>query len=130
EAARRMIEVTDAPHARWHVIPAADDRARNLKVSRLVLEALGRHVETAYVRHVERPAPPPPLEPLPALEKPKNGEYKEELKALQERLARLLRSEEFHASHSLIAAFEGMDAAGKGGAIRRVIDRLDARHYR
>jgi polyphosphate kinase 2 (PPK2 family) len=32
--------------------------------------------------------------------------------------------------HSLIAVFEGNDAAGKGGAIRRVIGALDPRQYR
>ena len=30
----------------------------------------------------------------------------------------------------MVAAFEGMDAAGKGGAIRRVTTALDARQYR
>src|SRR5208337_2351091 len=31
---------------------------------------------------------------------------------------------------SAIVVFEGMDAAGKGGAIRRTVWALDARHYR
>jgi AMP-polyphosphate phosphotransferase len=70
------------------------------------------------------------LEPPPPLAKVKNGKYKDELKALQERLAYLLRSDPFTSAHSLVTVFEGMDAAGKGGAIRRVIDRLDARYYR
>jgi polyphosphate kinase 2 (PPK2 family) len=30
----------------------------------------------------------------------------------------------------VIVVFEGMDAAGKGGAIRRMIRALDARQYR
>jgi polyphosphate kinase 2 (PPK2 family) len=30
---------------------------------------------------------------------------------------------------ALVVAFEGVDAAGKGGAIRRVTSALDARHY-
>ena len=29
-----------------------------------------------------------------------------------------------------MAVFEGMDAAGKGGTIRRITQALDARHYR
>jgi AMP-polyphosphate phosphotransferase len=130
EVAQRMVDATDAPHAPWKVIRAADPRARDLEAARLVLAALEAHVEPSTVSHVERPTPPPPLEPIAPFPKLKNGEYKDELKALQERLACLLRSDEFNASHSLVAAFEGMDAAGKGGAIRRVIDRMDARHYR
>jgi AMP-polyphosphate phosphotransferase len=128
KVAERMIEATDAPHAPWNVIPAADARSRDRRVAKLVLEALETHVEPPSIPRVERAVPA--LEPLPPLAKLKNGEYKDELNALQERLARLLRSDAFTSAHSLVAVFEGMDAAGKGGAIRRVIDRLDARYYR
>jgi polyphosphate kinase 2 (PPK2 family) len=34
------------------------------------------------------------------------------------------------AKHSVVVAFEGMDAGGKGGAIRRITAALDARQYR
>src|SRR5678815_2987944 len=33
------------------------------------------------------------------------------------------------ANHAVVAVFEGSDAAGKGGAIRRVTSSLDARQY-
>src|SRR6202040_2331101 len=46
----------------------------------------------------------------------------------QGKLARLSRHKRF-AHHSLILVFEGVDAAGKGGAIRRVTAALDARQY-
>jgi polyphosphate kinase 2 (PPK2 family) len=56
-------------------------------------------------------------------------EYKEELERLQGHLVRLTRKKRFH-DHSLVLAFEGMDAAGKGGAIKRITTALDAREYR
>jgi polyphosphate kinase 2 (PPK2 family) len=60
---------------------------------------------------------------------PSDEEYDEELERLQGRLARLSQRRKF-ARRSVVIAFEGMDAAGKGGAIRRITAALDARQYR
>ena len=54
--------------------------------------------------------------------------YEGELEKWQGRLARLTRRKSFR-KRSLVAVFEGQDAAGKGGAIRRVTRALDARIY-
>jgi polyphosphate kinase 2 (PPK2 family) len=55
--------------------------------------------------------------------------YERALERQQGRLARLTRRGRF-ADHSVVCVFEGMDAAGKGGAIRRVTAALDPRLYR
>jgi polyphosphate kinase 2 (PPK2 family) len=55
-------------------------------------------------------------------------DYDRDLETLQGRLALLVRRRRFR-KHALVLAFEGMDAAGKGGAIRRVTHALDARQY-
>ena len=55
-------------------------------------------------------------------------DYRRALEQLQGRLARLTRRKHF-ARRSLVMVFEGMDAAGKGGAIRRLTAALDARQY-
>jgi len=52
-----------------------------------------------------------------------------ELRVQQRRLALLTRHAKFR-NHNVVAVFEGADAAGKGGAIRRVAGALDARLYR
>lgn len=54
--------------------------------------------------------------------------YKKELKKLQ---YEMLNIQQFLFKHDigLILAFEGMDAAGKGGAIKRLTERLDPRGY-
>jgi polyphosphate kinase 2 (PPK2 family) len=56
-------------------------------------------------------------------------EYRKKLKEYQQRLLRqqpkMLRSK-----HSVIVAAEGPDAAGKGGALNRLVERLDPRHVR
>ena len=56
-------------------------------------------------------------------------DYNLQLEELQGRLALLVRNKAF-AARSLVLVFEGHDAAGKGGAIRRVTAALDARRYR
>jgi polyphosphate kinase 2 (PPK2 family) len=56
-------------------------------------------------------------------------EYKEELRDLQERL-RETAERARRKGVSAVFAFEGWDAAGKGGAIRRIMAALDARDYR
>ena len=56
-------------------------------------------------------------------------EYKKELPRLQERLSKLAW-EGKRKGVSSVVVFEGSDAAGKGGAIRRVTWALDARLYR
>ena len=55
-------------------------------------------------------------------------DYKKQLKACQARL-NLLHRKALKKKISTILLFEGPDAAGKGGAIRRVTRALDARHY-
>lgn len=57
------------------------------------------------------------------------AEYKPKLKEAQLRLLSL-QHELGEAKRSLIVVFEGPDAAGKGGAIRRVTERLDPRLLR
>ncbi|MBS1202143.1 MAG: hypothetical protein H6R22_652, partial [Chromatiaceae bacterium] len=54
--------------------------------------------------------------------------YQDQLEKYQTRFARRVLNKEFR-KRSLVLAFEGSDAAGKGGAIRRVTGALDARLY-
>jgi polyphosphate kinase 2 (PPK2 family) len=56
------------------------------------------------------------------------GTYGRKLAAYQDRLAALTDAKGFR-DIALVAAFEGNDAAGKGGAIRRVTAALDPRRF-
>ncbi|MBE7411210.1 MAG: UDP-galactose-lipid carrier transferase [Leptospiraceae bacterium] len=55
-------------------------------------------------------------------------EYKTEIKDLQEK-ARLLTHYAFKKKRTIILVFEGWDAAGKGGSIRRLTSTFDPRLY-
>jgi polyphosphate kinase 2 (PPK2 family) len=54
------------------------------------------------------------------------SDYKDELADKQAQVAKLLRE---RGQRHVIFAFEGMDAAGKGGAIKRLVAPLDPREY-
>ena len=133
----RVLRRTSRDYAPWYVVEGSDERYRSLTVGRTILESL-----QAALKRKDRPTPQPHAAPLvssldnkgllDALDlslKLDKDQYKEQLAKEQARLATLMRDKRFR-SHSLIAVFEGNDAAGKGGAIHRVTDALDPRQYR
>ena len=52
-------------------------------------------------------------------------DYKTELKKLTKKVSDALRND----PRNIVISFEGMDAAGKGGAIKRIVKKLDPREY-
>lgn len=60
---------------------------------------------------------------------PYEGDYKDDLKDLQERLSRLFVANHVHGKKAIVLC-EGWDAAGKGGAIQRLTANCDPRSYR
>jgi polyphosphate:AMP phosphotransferase len=134
ETSARALRRTDTGHAPWYVVGARNRRYRQLSVGRLLLETLERRLDAP---------PPPPTEPEPLPVPPAvnvinsldlelrldREEYAERMRAAQGRLGRLARR--LTASErSAVLVFEGSDAAGKGGCIRRVVQALDARFHR
>ena len=57
------------------------------------------------------------------------GDYKDDLKALQERISRLFVANMVHKKKAIVVC-EGWDAAGKGGAIQRLTAECDPRGYK
>jgi len=121
------------------VVEGADARYRSVTVGRILLDALRRRVaqerkgRRAPVVTAAPPSPPPPdgKDVLGALDltlRLTDATYEQALEREQGRLAVLCRRKAFR-RRSLVVAFEGNDAAGKGGAIRRVTGALDARRY-
>ena len=126
EAADELIATSAGSDAPWHRIPADDPRARDLMVGRLVLEALEkarRQRPPAPGRPQTRPrriAPgPSALDALDMSRSIDRSSYEAALAKAQMQLFELTHSAAF-ADRALICAFEGNDAAGKGGAIRRL----------
>ena len=135
----QVLERTSSGFAPWYVVEGADARYRNITVGRILLDAMRRRVAQERkggrvpVVTAAPPGPPPAdgKDVLGALDLSlKLGEdaYEKQLEREQGRLALLCRRKAFR-RRSLVVAFEGSDAAGKGGAIRRVTGALDARLY-
>ncbi|SOE52517.1 polyphosphate:AMP phosphotransferase [Orrella dioscoreae] len=127
-----IINQTHTRHAPWVIIPSADERMRTVRTGEAVLSAISR----ASAPRVDRPLrivsrrakPSDRLAGLDYAAHIEKDEYDTELRQWQARLARAVRHKRFK-DLSLVLAFEGQDAAGKGGAIRRVTHALDARRY-
>jgi polyphosphate:AMP phosphotransferase len=136
EVSDRVLRDTSTAEAPWTVVEATDARYRNLTVARTLLDALRKRLErgkrTAPVRSAPPAAPPIDarnvIEELDLTKSLSDGKYDKKLPALQGRLNALSRDGRFREG-SLIVVFEGPDAAGKGGAARRLTQALDARRY-
>ena len=134
EHALRETSTSEAP---WTVVEATDARYRNLSVGRALLDALHERLDRGKRTPLVRAAPPPPppidarnvIEELDLTKSLSDAHYERKLPVLQGRLHRLVREKRFKDIAAVIV-FEGNDAAGKGGAIRRVTGALDARYYR
>ncbi|MBC7203572.1 MAG: polyphosphate:AMP phosphotransferase [Pusillimonas sp.] len=120
----------------WQIIPSAHDLYRVTSTAQAVLRGLRKRPapgwHPAYPYALDAPAPcssSMSLDDIDFSAKLKKADYQDQLPALQGRLARAVRDPRFE-SRSLVLVFEGQDAAGKGGAIRRITAALDARQYR
>jgi polyphosphate kinase 2 (PPK2 family) len=134
EICERALTKTSVAGAPWTVIEATDRRYRDLAAGEAVLSALEAALKGASAA-APKPAPdrskPPKISILSRLDLTKTleGDHVKKFEKQQTRVAllsRLLRKE----GRSLICAFEGVDAAGKGGAIRRLLGAIDVRNAR
>lgn len=128
---------TNTALAPWIVVEGTDERFRSVTVGKEILEALKRRLELREERRKSKSQAAPIVHPVDgvhllkrldltaSLEKPA---YEKRVEKLQRRLALATRHPKFR-EHNVVCVFEGMDAAGKGGAIRRVTAALDARYY-
>ena len=132
----RAIRRTSRDYAPWNIVEGMDPHYRSLTVGRILLDGLQAALQTAKV--AARPAGVPPLpdkqgeltllDCLDMSQHLEKDDYQEQLITEQARLSGLMRDKRMR-RHSLIAVFEGNDAAGKGGSIRRVAAALDPRQY-
>lgn len=136
--AERMRRATHRPGAPWQVIEAADPRTRNVAVATSLLARFQAHLRTHSRARESAKAPrvvslrPVGLRRLQALPLDQHLSETSYLAKRDKWLGRLNRAVRAAAeqARSIVWVFEGWDAAGKGGAIRRLTSAIDARDCR
>ncbi|MBS1211191.1 MAG: pap [Proteobacteria bacterium] len=135
DVAGHVLRVTNTAAAPWIIVDGTDDNYRNLRVGRALLDALKTRLANGTRPPVAPPAPLATriddrnvLTALDLTQKLEDKKYERELAKWQGKLSELSRHKKF-AGRSLVLAFEGMDAAGKGSSIRRITAALDPRQF-
>ncbi len=138
QAADEMLERTHTAWAPWTLVAATDRRWRRVRVFEALADAVQRALDAraakpaARARPAKAPASRRPvrtvLDDVDLRRRFPPARYQATLDRLQERL-RELEFACWARGVPVLAVFEGWDAAGKGGAIRRLIGSLDPRGY-
>ncbi len=124
---------TSLPSAPWYIIDAKSRKWTELQI----LETLTQGIEIALNNHsLAVPLlqntfpliPMPKLSEIPLDKTIDDETYKQQLKQLQRRLGEL-HNRLYHKKVPVIIAYEGWDAAGKGGNIKRLTGALDPRGF-
>lgn len=137
EAAEETIRATSTAAAPWTIVEGRDEAYRSLTVAQAVLDAIVRRLDAEGSRAkksaADRPAAPARsqagltvLSRLDMSTRLNKAAFERELLRQQGEL-NLLQRRAVREGVSTVLVFEGVDAAGKGGAIRRVTAALDAR---
>ena len=139
QAVDQMLARSDADFAPWVVVEAHDTRFAAIKILTTVSNALARHI-AAKEQQAERDRLELPVTPLPGnittsmLDKVDlsltldRDTYHKRLNAAQRRIHEL-HHEIYTRRIPVVLVYEGWDAAGKGGNIRRLTQSLDPRGY-
>jgi polyphosphate:AMP phosphotransferase len=147
-AADRAIRRTSTDAAQWHIVEGEDERYRTIAVATVLRDAIRRGIERSAagksriasgqgrksrvdgpvraIKRVEREFNV--LDNLDLSQRLSDDDFDKQVAEQQARL-NLLQRRAGRQGVSTILVFEGWDAAGKGGAIRRVTSSLDARDY-
>ncbi len=132
------LEATDSDCAPWEIIEGEDKAYAGLKVYSLLAQRLTAAI--AKVEAAEKPVYRPLItagdDPLGTAilsgvdmdQHLDRKAYKKELTACQKRL-RTLEYDIYRRRIPVVLGFEGWDAGGKGGAIKRLCENLDPRGY-
>lgn len=138
----RVIRHTNKGHAPWIIVEGQDARYRSAVVLNAIRDSIARHLETRetarkvaaeIVQHESTPPADPTLAGQPSVLSSldmnlalKREDYEQQLQEQRGRLA-VLHRKAYQKGISTILVFEGWDAAGKGGAIRRLSSAINAR---
>ncbi len=144
-AGERLIMYTSKSHAPWHIVEGADARYRSTVVLNTLKNAIATHLKAREVARkvaaeMKKSAPATAEKPQALVAQPSilssldmsqtlaEADYNRQLQEQRGRLAQLHRKAR-EKGVSTVLVFEGWDAAGKGGTVRRLTSALNARDF-
>lgn len=134
--AESVVRHTSTAEAPWFIVEGEDPRYRSLTIGKMIQQAIRKRLDEEGGKRAGVYAPPllPPIDSVHILkmldltQTLEKKQYEADLAKYQGKLAQLTRDDAFK-DITVLAVFEGNDAAGKGGSIRRITGALDARIY-
>ncbi len=150
-----MLQITDTEYAPWTIIEAMDRRFATIKIYAVIINALEERLEQLQKEKAKEKAAEAiaeissgeasPREPNKPGTREKElqesvlaktdlslrlekKQYEEELKKLQKRI-KMLHGDIYRKRIPVVLCFEGWDAGGKGGAIKRLTKKMDPRGF-
>ena len=133
KTAEQLLSATSIAEAPWTVINASDKPSCEIAVVKTIMESVSKRLAQPAEANpvpmtVPKIVPKGVLDHLNMDKRIERKEYEEKLALLQAEISRL-SWEAFALGITTVVLFEGWDAAGKGGSIRRLTGVLDARNY-
>lgn len=140
-AVEEMLEKTSTHYAPWTIVEATDEKWAKVKIFKTVIEACLQGIEnkrrkeataavnpTIDTEQITRHVGPTILDKVDLSLKLEDNEYEKLLQKYQVKL-RELEFEIYKKRIPVVIGYEGWDAAGKGGNIKRLTTKLDPRGY-
>ena len=139
-AVQSLVEQTDMAYAPWTIVEANDRNFAEVKILTTTIEAFENAITIAESRKaaIDRPVPKalPPmasagssvLSKVDLSKALSDDEYDNRLPKY-EAMIRKAQMKAYLSSVPIVAVFEGWDAAGKGGDIKRLTRNMDPRGY-
>ncbi len=143
-----MLHKTDTDYAPWTIVEAMDKRFATVKIYSAVIKALAEQIEKVQQKEAVKAVQADSGISAVVQEAAKNAnvlqesilakadlsrtytreEYKQKLKKLQKKME-ILHGELYRRRIPVVLGFEGWDAGGKGGAIKRLTEKMDSRGF-
>jgi AMP-polyphosphate phosphotransferase len=127
---KKMIEISSISDTDWKVVNSDSQDEAMIEIFEYIIEKIERKLSKNEKKFEINPyySGEDYIEELNIKGEIEEEEYKKEIKKYQERL-RELEYIIYKKRIPVVIVYEGCDAAGKGGNIRRVVEKLDPRGY-
>ncbi len=136
--AERVVRETSTGHSPWLIVDGSDIKYSSINIGEHILARINTHINRLSTKSKVKVKPDNSginakemslLSSLDLSQRYSKKQYNNKLEHYQGKLNLLAREARAKGISSTLV-FEGWDAGGKGGAIRRITHALDARQYR